>query len=125
MINNYKMTTTNDDIFFKDEDEMFNCKICKLRMKQGLKRHAQTKRHQRNLKEAEQTNSEKIEVILPKKEFKIVTSFSYDKFKDDVEKHLNDGWIMHGYTHHKCELSNGRIMNGPYSQAFTKNVFKK
>jgi len=49
---------TNDDIFFEDEDEMINCKICKCRIKKSTHRkaHIESNKHQKNLREAKQNN---------------------------------------------------------------------
>lgn len=133
------------DVFFKDENEMYNCKVCKLKMKQ-IKRHTHTQRHQKNLlkqKEEEQTiivdtdstveiveadkQEELVEVKLPKKKFRIVIEKNYNIFQSKIEKYLENGWKLHGYTQHPFQVSrqidDKTAIKGQWSQAFTKNIF--
>ena len=71
----------------------------------------------------------------------IVREKHYPKFKEKVEKYLNSGWILHGYTQHPLETTdyyyyktlengkqafeqsinrNGNAIKGQWSQAFIK-----
>tara|TARA_R110002012_G_scaffold132755_2_gene285696 strand:+ start:5291 stop:5539 length:249 start_codon:yes stop_codon:yes gene_type:complete len=69
----------------------------------------------------------------------IVREKYYPKFKEKVEKYLNSGWILHGYTQHPLETDdyyydktlengevkeivnrNGEARKGQWSQAFIK-----
>tara|TARA_R110000823_G_scaffold284778_1_gene403235 strand:- start:4 stop:420 length:417 start_codon:yes stop_codon:yes gene_type:complete len=137
--------STNNDILYKDKDEMWCCKVCKLRIKHRSV-HIKSNKHQKNLNKQPEENQtiivdidsiveivesdkeeELIEVKLPKKKFKIVIERNYDIFQSKIEKYLENGWKLHGYTQHPFEVSRPRAdktaHKGQWSQAFTKNVF--
>jgi len=145
------METNKSDIFFEDHEEMINCKICKTRIKKSTskKKHINSDKHKANLLNQQKVESDKeeetIEVETFKKEFKIISSDSYNKFKKKIENSLLDGWKLHGYTQHPFEfrtITEGvcvdkekdkwkekfidrKARKGQWSQAFTKNVFNK
>ena len=137
--------STNNDILYKDKDEMWCCKVCKLRIKHRSV-HIKSNKHQKNLNKQPEENQtiivdidsiveivesdkeeELIEVTLPQKKFKIVIEWNYERFKLKIEKYLANGWKLHGYTQHPFAVSSFQkdkeALKGQWSQAFTKNVF--
>ncbi len=91
----------------------------------------------------ENTLEKKDIIIQPKKKEKlfkiIIVQDSYSDFKEKIEKALNKGWKLHGYTQHPLQVSveceyevrdDGKkhkvrittAERGQWSQAFTKNV---
>tara|TARA_R110000823_G_scaffold245078_1_gene369259 strand:- start:253 stop:492 length:240 start_codon:yes stop_codon:yes gene_type:complete len=55
----------------------------------------------------------------------IVCEKDYPKFKERVEKYLNSGWILHGYTQHPLETTNyyydKTLENGEVKETISRN----